>query len=383
MINKLLDNCFLTELNTRVEEVREENGMYWHCFKDTIFYQGKGGMADDTGMINKKPVVALKQEEGRSWHLLEEKLEGQVFMNVNPHTRFLKCQAHTAQHLISALVESIYGVHTTSHHVGEEECYVEFDLPEFDRKKAIELQVTCNGLIRDDLEVKIIYPSFRDAKTLCPDKKLPQEDIRLVRIGNIDVTPCGCMHVPSLRYLQMLQIIGFEKSSRGIRIRYACGDQLLDNVTRRYEVLDEACTALAVPHLYLNTGISRVVSQRNQLQKELKQWKHRYFDKVCRDVLEIEGACVFREYEEYTPDDLRQLAKMVAENADRAVCFVGHADDQYKVVLARGHGSDYDLNRIRRMLVEQLHFKGGGSSEYMEFGGTSDEEMMETLKAAL
>ncbi len=44
-------------------------------------------------------------------------------MNVNPHTRFLKCQAHTAQHLISALVESIYGVHTTSHHVGEEECY--------------------------------------------------------------------------------------------------------------------------------------------------------------------------------------------------------------------------------------------------------------------
>ena len=204
-----------------------------------------------------------------------------------------------------------------------------------------------------------------------------------MRIGNIDVTPCGCMHVPSLRYLQMLQIIGFEKSSRGIRIRYACGDQLLDNVTRRYEVLDEACTALAVPHLYLNTGISRVVSQRNQLQKELKQWKHRYFDKVCRDVLETEGACVFREYEEYTPDDLRQLAKMVAENADRAVCFVGHADNQYKVVLARGHGSDYDLNRIRRMLVEQLHFKGGGSSEYMEFGGTSDEEMMETLKAAL
>ena len=50
MINKLLDNCFLTELNTRVEEVREENGMYWHCFKDTIFYQGKGGMADDTGL---------------------------------------------------------------------------------------------------------------------------------------------------------------------------------------------------------------------------------------------------------------------------------------------------------------------------------------------
>ena len=74
---------------------------------------------------------------------------------------------------------------------------------------------------------------------------------------------------------------------------------------------------------------------------------------------------------------------MVAENADRAVCFVGHADDQYKVVLARGHGSDYDLNRIRRMLVEQLHFKGGGSSEYMEFGGNVDEAALQALEAAL
>ena len=39
MINKMLDNCFQTELNTRVEEVREDNGLYWHCFRDTIFYQ--------------------------------------------------------------------------------------------------------------------------------------------------------------------------------------------------------------------------------------------------------------------------------------------------------------------------------------------------------
>ena len=84
-------------------------------------------------------------------------------MNVNPHMRFLKCQAHTAQHLISALVESIYGVQTVSHHVGTDECYVEFDLRDFNKKMAIELQVTCNGLIRDDLDVTILYPSQKDA----------------------------------------------------------------------------------------------------------------------------------------------------------------------------------------------------------------------------
>lgn len=380
MINKLLDNCFLTELTTRVEEVREENGMYWHCFKDTIFYQGKGGMADDSGLINKLPVRGLKVEEGRFWHLMDTKLEGTVFMNVNPHERFLKCQAHTAQHLLSAIVEGIYGVHTTSHHVAADECYVEFDLKEFDRRKAIELQVTCNGLIRDDLEVQIIYPTASDARILCPRSKLPAEDIRLVRIGNIDVTPCGCMHVPSLRYLQMIQIIGFEKSSRGYRIRYASGDQLLDNINRRYEVLDEACASLAVSHIYLNTGISRLLSQRNTLQKELEGWKKRYFDKVCGDVVKEAGRLLFRRYEDYEPEDIRQLARMIVENSECAVCFLSEKEGRAKVVLAAHPASDVDLHALRQQFINALCLKGGGSDRYMEFGGAASETLEQSLR---
>lgn len=381
MINKMLDNCFRTELTTRVEEIREDNGLYWHCFKDTIFYQGKGGMADDTGMINKRPVKGLKVDEGRFWHLLDEKLEGNVFMNVNPHTRFLKCQAHTAQHLISALVESIYGVQTVSHHVGTDECYVEFDLRDFNKKMAIELQVTCNGLIRDDLAVTILYPSQKDAQLLCPNKKLPAGDIRLVRIGNLDVVPCGCMHVPSLRYLQMIQIIGYEKSSRGYRIRYACGDQLLNNITQRYEVLDEACETLSVPHIYLNTGISKLISQKNMMQKELDGWRHLYFDKECEDVQKSEKQCLYRRYDEYSASDVRQLAKMIAENSDKAVCFVWKEDEKAKVILAKGKASTYDLKGLKRLLMEEYHFKGGGSMIFMEFGGPYSEELERSLQS--
>ena len=33
MYNKLYDNCFKTELNTKVLKVEEENGLYWHACK--------------------------------------------------------------------------------------------------------------------------------------------------------------------------------------------------------------------------------------------------------------------------------------------------------------------------------------------------------------
>ena len=52
MYNKLYDNCFKTELNTKVLKVEEENGLYWHACKDTIFYVESGGMASDIGMMD-------------------------------------------------------------------------------------------------------------------------------------------------------------------------------------------------------------------------------------------------------------------------------------------------------------------------------------------
>ena len=81
MINKLYDNCFTTQWNTSVVKVVEENGMYWHACKDTIFYKEGGGMASDIGMINDHLVQDLKLEDGYMWHLLDEKLEGTVTMS--------------------------------------------------------------------------------------------------------------------------------------------------------------------------------------------------------------------------------------------------------------------------------------------------------------
>ena len=56
MFNKLYDNCFKTELQTEVIKVKEDKGMYWHAFKDTIFYVEGGGMESDIGMIDRHMV---------------------------------------------------------------------------------------------------------------------------------------------------------------------------------------------------------------------------------------------------------------------------------------------------------------------------------------
>ncbi|MCG4877885.1 hypothetical protein L0N00_15765, partial [Eggerthella lenta] len=86
----------------------------------------------------------------------------------------------------------------------------------------------CNGLIRDDLDVSIQYPTRVEASKMAKGKNIDRDDLRVVRIGALDYNMCGCMHVPSLRYLQMLYISGYEKSAKGYKIKYLVGDQLLD-----------------------------------------------------------------------------------------------------------------------------------------------------------
>ena len=132
---------------------------------------------------------------------------------------------------------------------------------------------------------------------------------------------CGCMHVPSLRYLQMLFIEGFEKTKNGYKIRYLVGDQLLDCIRRRYRVLDEASDTLAVSHLYLNTGVSRLLSENKQLRKHVDEWKDKYISSLARELGNSKEEVLVRTFEDLDSKGMHRLAQMICDKYHKAVVF--------------------------------------------------------------
>ena len=379
MINKMYDNCFTTELNTKVVKVEEENGCYWHACKDTIFYKENGGMASDIGVIDDHMVLDLKFMDGYLWHLLDVKLEGNVFMSVNLHERFRKCQIHTAQHLISAVLGNVYKVTTLAHHVGDEENDIEFDFEEFNEKMAFELKVLCNGLIRDDLEVSVKYPTPSEAKKFAIKGDVNRDDLRVVRIGALDYNLCGCMHVPSLRYLQMLYISGFEKTTNGYKVKYLVGDQYLDCVTRRYKVLDEVSRTLAVPHLYISTGVNRIVNENKQLNRDILVWKQKYYDMFGASLAQQEQEVITHFFDDIDVKSLGGLAQFITSNHKKVVIFVAKIYDNVHVLVAKNKTMDTDINAIFKDFSDKYRLKGGGSEEVLQGGGIFKEEIKEYL----
>lgn len=383
MINKLLDNCFLSELHTTVTDVEEHNGLYWHACKDTIFFMEKGGMAADIGVIDQHPVLGLRMKDGKQWHLLEECLPvgKTVFMNINLHERFRKCQIHTAQHLISALLCNIYQVHTLSHHVSDEENEIEFDFDSFTDKMASELMVMCNGLIRDDLDVTIQYPSHGEAAKHAPTEKLHHEELRVVRIGNLDYNLCGCMHVPSLRYIQMIYISGYEKTTRGYKIKYLCGDQLLDCVGRRYRVLDEACQTMALSHLYLNTGIHKMINEQKALHKDIMLWKQKYFALLAKQLCASDSEWVIGEFNDLDVKSLVQLAQYVSQIHQCQCILLGRLEEKVHVVTAAPKSGDADCRKVFQAIAKKFGLRGGGNASLAQGGGRYTKELADYIKS--
>lgn len=383
MINKLYDNCFTTELSTKVVEVREENGQYWYACKDTIFYKEGGGMASDIGMIDEHMVLDLKYEDGHMWHLLDTQLEGTVFMSVNLHERFRKCQIHTAQHLISAVLSNVYKVHTLAHHVGDEENDIEFDFETFNDKMAFELQVLCNGLIRDDLEVSIHYPTRVEANKMLKGGSVEHDDLRIVCIGALDYNPCGCMHVPSLRYLQMLYISGYEKTKKGYKIKYLVGDQFLDCVSKRYKVLDEASQLLAVSHLYVNTGVNRLINETRQLHREGALWKQKYYEMLAKELGRKEEDVILQFFDDIDTKSQADIAKFVSENYKKAIVCIAKTYDNVHVVVASHKDMAFDSCALFHTIAERFHLKGGGNAQLAQGGGMYSEDILNFVKTQL
>ncbi|MEF9920023.1 MAG: DHHA1 domain-containing protein [Erysipelotrichaceae bacterium] len=381
MINHLLDDCFASELNSEVVEVIEENGRYWHAFKETVFFNESGGMSSDVGAINNYEVLGLKEEAGKLWHLLDVQLDGKVHLSVNLHERFRKCQIHTTQHLISALLHNVYNVETLSHHVGEEENDIEFSFDTFSEKQSSELQILCNGLIRDDLKVNILYPTASEAQKRNPKALLKHDQLRVVSIANLDYNLCGCMHVPSLRYIQLIKILGYEKTKKGYKIKYICGDQLLDCITRRYGVLDEASKSLALSHLYINTGINKLVNEVKSLNGDLVVWKQKYYELEGHVIGNMDENVIVKEYHDIDVKSLAALAHYIVSNYNKVVVLIAKVYDACHIVIASSEEIDFDCESVFKDIAHKFKLKGSGNKRLAQGGGMYHQEIFQYINS--
>ncbi len=384
MYNLNYDDWMKLSADSEVLEVTESEGKYWHRFRDTVFFAEGGGMVSDTGTINDLTVRDLKTDDQEQvWHLLDEKLEGSVHMEVDEWQRRSKVQIHTAGHLISAVAGKLYQVVTASFSNSDEESIEELTFTTCDNAILKELEAVCNSYIRDDLSIEIRYPSHEEAiQHIHEDEEIDRDHLRAVLIGDIDYSFCGCIHVPSLGKIQAIKFLGFEKTTRGYKLRYVCGEQLLQMYGLHYQALSDSAKSLGVAQLNLKAGIDKLHSEVKASKNEANNWKQQVIELKAK-IMHEEAAlpCLFHEFDDMDIKTFQSFCSYFVRTYEHGIFFLCKAEDRCHVMISHSKSFTYPCNELFKKLSAEHGLRGGGNPSMAQGGGEYSEALVNALKA--
>lgn len=216
------EDSYLQSLPATVTAVTPEGGV---VLDRTIFYATSGGQPGDTGRLERADgsfiaIAGAIHPDGDKTAILHLSGDGQpapqvgeqVVAHLDWERRHRLMRMHTALHLVTvALPYPITGAA-----VGEDKGRVDFNLPEV--PDAAEVEAVINALVTADHPVSAEWISDAEleanpglVKSMNVRPPMGQGRVRLVRIGDVDLQPCGGTHVRSTGEVGLLKVAKIEK----------------------------------------------------------------------------------------------------------------------------------------------------------------------------
>ena len=216
------ENAYLKEFKAKIININIEEKTIE--LDNTAFYARSGGQPGDIGQIiveNQNIEVEDTIKKDNKIINIINKIENldkgiEIIGKINWEKRYKHMKMHSALHLMCAVIP--LGV--TGGQIGYEKSRLDFNDPEKEINKE-EIEEKINSLVKDDYE---ITSEIIDSKILDEQPELvrtmsvkpPQIDgkIRLIKIGNVDLQPCGGTHVKSTAEIGSIKIGKIENKGR-------------------------------------------------------------------------------------------------------------------------------------------------------------------------
>jgi len=216
-------DSYLKTLDALVTEVTPDRGI---VLDRTIFYANSGGQPGDSGRLitddgAKIEIATAIHPEGDKTRIVHVPAPDQPAVTaghrlraeIDWDRRYRLMRMHTALHLLSVA----FPFPVTGGSISEDKGRLDFDMPEVPADlDAIEAKlnemVAANHAITDewitDAEMAAMPELIKTMKVKPP---MGQGRVRLVRIGTIDLQPCGGTHVRSTSEIGALKLGKIEK----------------------------------------------------------------------------------------------------------------------------------------------------------------------------
>jgi len=377
---------------------------------ETPFYAESGGQDADTGQLFGTGLAmdvldVQKPVPGLYVHTVTLS-DGQLAVGdaltaqVDAAARLGSCQAHSATHVVHAVLRDLLGPTATQAGSYNKPGYLRFDFSSSAGMSAAmreELEGLSNEAIRADLAVTTREMALDEAKALGAMAMFGEKygsRVRMVEMGGPwSRELCGGTHVERSSQIGLLSLLGEQSVGAGVRrVEAFVSQDAFSHLARERALVTNLTDLLKVQPDQLVERIERMLVQLKSAEKTISDLNAASALAQAGDLvtkaIDVDGIKVLAERVTVTGNDLRTLALDLRARlgADSVVCLVGGTDDKPSIVVATNDGArakGLSAGSLVAVAAPVLGGRGGGKPDFAQGGGTNGAAAPEALDAVV
>lgn len=386
------EDQYLKEFTAEIIEVLEKNNLYYVSLDKTAFFPGGGGQQCDLGYIDNHKVIDVIEESGKIYHITETKpiKIHRVKCKIDWERRLDGMQQHLGQHVLSGCFFTLFNANTVSVHVGKDISTVDIQgyLDEETIRKAEKM---ANEIIQENIKVDFLTPSKKELKKLNLRRDLPNTDdqIRIVKIGDLDINACCGVHPSRTLDLQAIKVKRWEKHKGATRIEYLAGKRAINDYFNKDEFRNKICRFLNCGEADAINAINKISSELKSALNENREIKAEIGEYQIKEMIEEaqkvgDISIVKKIYNEGDLKHISKIAEKIVAVENMIVLFAVKFDERVNLIFASSKNiNSIAMNDLLKDAISLIDGKGGGSKYMAQGGGKNSSNLESAMDYAL
>ena len=358
------EDSFLKSFGARVLSCEPEGDRYRVILDRTAFYPEGGGQAGDTGVLGGVRVLDTQEAGQQVCHFCEKPLEvgTTVEGTIDWEPRFYRMQQHSGEHIVSGILNRIYGCHNTGFHMGADVTTIDFDAvipPEMLPK----VEAEANQAVYENIPLHIWVPTEQELPGVhYRTKRALSWPVRIVEIPGYDCCACCGTHVAATGTIGLIKLFSAVSFRGGTRIEMACGKRALQILNQSYDQNKLVSQAFSARLSETGDMARKMVESLDNQKFQYTCLQRKLFDTIAesyRDRGDVLYLC-----ENLDSTGIRELCDRLKEVCGGvAAVFSGSDRAGYGYCLS---AKDGDLRPLNREMTGALSGRGGGKPLFQQ-----------------
>jgi alanyl-tRNA synthetase len=379
-------DSYLREFTARVTDCSPDGATLY--LDRTAFYPTSGGQPFDLGAIDGVAILDVSDtDDGRIAHRLAEPIAatGEIAGTVDWERRFDHMQQHTGQHLLSAVFEELFSLHTVSFHLGAESATIDLEGGALDAARVAAAERRANEIVFENRPVTVQFEPASEARGL----RKPSERegiIRIVTIDALDRSACGGTHVRATGEIGAICIRRLEKIRQCVRVEFVCGGRAVRRARADYDALSKLAQLFSAsfeeaPGMAAALMESARAGEKLQRKLELELAAFRGKELYATTVPGTDGV---RRATQRSPRGNLEDLRAVAQNftAQSRAIFLAILEEPPSVLLAASEDAGIDAGKLVKAAVTAAGGRGGGNARIAQ-GSVPGAAQLDAVAAQL